>query len=113
MLHDALCELSARLSQVNRLEEASVASLEARKVRDELPGVFEELPPILSSGLDADLEGTERDKDVVDMKASDASKIDGVLYVYGAWIIARLKVAIVVPIYFIFQLVFRTDYYLT
>jgi len=113
MLHDALCELSARLSQVNRFEEASVASLEARKVRDELPGVFEELPPILLSGLDADLEGTERDKDVVDMKASDASKIDGVLYVYGAWIIARVKVAIVVPIYFIFQLVFRTDYYLT
>jgi tetratricopeptide (TPR) repeat protein len=112
MLHDALCELSAHLSQVNRLEEASVTRLEARKVRDEHPGVFEDLPPILLSGLDSDLEGTERDEDVVDVKASDASKIDRVLYVYGAWVIALLKVAIVVPIYLIFRLVFRTDYYL-
>jgi tetratricopeptide (TPR) repeat protein len=113
MLHDALCELSAHLSQVNRLEEASVTRLEARKVRDEHPGVFEDLPPTLLDGLDPDLKGTERDEDAVDVKASDVSTIDRVLYVYGAWIIARLKVAIVVPIYFIFRLVFRTDYYLT
>lgn len=97
MLDDALCTLSARLSEMNRLTEAPVASLDARKVRDKHLWVFEHLPLPNANGVYGVAEGSEGNEKGIDGKETMGCDLEQSKSSAGAWSFATLKAVIVIP----------------
>jgi len=97
MLDDALCTLSARLSEMNRLTEAPVASLDARKVRDKHLWVFEHLPLPNANGVYGVAEGSEGNEKGIDGKETTGCDLEQSKSSAGAWSFATLKAVIVIP----------------